>query len=201
MLHLVKQIRCLPFIPHGIGEAVVAKADLDAHSQHGFDLSHAHAVVHVRARLMRKPGACLFEDFHLTSIKMDAMCGDGVWSEKVVFLQAVDHPHVGFLQAVVFVRLVLCSMNVKPCSLGRGSAAGLQCCTGKCQAGMQTKSSSEARMRVRGEAFEKPYIFADARAGFVASIAVGHFVTKHAAQSAFIHGIGDDVERAIDVVG
>ncbi len=74
---------------------------------------------------MGKPCACVFENFHFTRIKMDAVRSDGVGSENAMLLQTVNHAHFTFAQAVIFIRFMFSCVNVKTRPIRCGSAASL----------------------------------------------------------------------------
>ncbi|MFA5872665.1 MAG: hypothetical protein WC832_01750 [Anaerolineales bacterium] len=59
MSDFLDQIGGFPLFPYGVGETVIANSEPDPGAEHRFDGCDTHAVVHVRARLVRYPGLVL----------------------------------------------------------------------------------------------------------------------------------------------
>jgi len=198
--HLVQQISRFPLRPHSVAEAVVAQRQRDPLGEHGIERGSADGVVHVRARLMRYPGARILEDGALSSVNVHGMGDDSLWPQDAEGVQPLDDTLTRLAQAIFLVGLVLGHVNVE----ARIQPAGRlhtrpQRLIGQRQAGVQPEGRRDERAHPRGA--QEAHILGDARPRFVRAVAVGDFVAQHRAQPALLHRISDHVQTAVNEVG
>src|SRR5258706_6035869 len=117
---------------------------------------------------------------------MHTMCGNRVWAENAMLQQTIYGSQFSFIQAVIFIRLVFRSVDMKPRPFRCSGAASLQGNTGKRQAGVQAEGPCKARMRICCQSFLESYILVNSCTCLIQSVSICHFITKHTAPSAFI---------------
>src|SRR5207245_467037 len=118
----VHEIGSLHLLHHVHTEAIVAKTDIDARTHHLFNGRTATSVVHVRARVVDATGTRFCQPANVAAVDVHTMSGNAARPQNMIGFQAHSHAHAITSHTVVFVRGIVCHVNMEAPT--RSSASG-----------------------------------------------------------------------------
>ena len=185
------------------GNPSFPQAHTDPRPHQPFHLGHPHPIAHVRARLVRQPRPAAREQLGLAQVDVHPVNHDARRAKHIMFVQTVDRPQAGLLEARVLVGLVLAKMDMETRPLGRRPPACIQRRLRQGQIRMEPKRRRHAppRWLRLATAPEEADILSDTGKRLLFAVMIRDLIAQHGTHPSLFDRFRDDVQRAVDGVG